>query len=155
MQETQLRECCGSQAGSFSGIPTYLAQDMDTGTQGRTVNWLTSFQSGLSIPDHRTTPPKCVPSVKPIKIFSLRKWGFLMADQFFPLLIFWGMEEGLVNSTFKAKEITQVTSRSFNAGQCSVQFIFKWYGGGGGVSLNTVFSALDNRVTYQQPPAPP
>lgn len=78
-----------------------------------------------------------------------------MADQFFPLLIFWGMEEGLVNSTFKAKEITQVTSRSFNAGQCSVQFIFKWYGGGGGVSLNTVFSALDNRVTYQQPPAPP
>lgn len=51
-----------------------------------------------------------------------------MADPFFPLLIIFfggGSKEGLVNYTLKSKEITQATSRSFNADQFSVPFIFK------------------------------
>lgn len=89
VRHVQLREHCGS----FRGVLTRLAEAMDPGTQRTTVNY--PSLTTPDIPDHCPGPPNCASSMKPINICSLRKWSFLMADSFFPLLIFGGKGDGV------------------------------------------------------------
>lgn len=66
--------------------------------------------------------------MKPVNICSLRKQEFSHGRSILPSVNYFfggGSKEGLVNYTLKSKEITQATSRSFNADQFSVPFIFK------------------------------